>query len=445
MNCSAPGCAALYYPLSMKSCPHCHATVGETDSSCPACKGALVSEPGPTDPELLAGNFRRIRLIGSGGMGAVWLAEDVGLQRQVAVKLLAEKLCHEPELVERFLREARLMAKIDHPNVVPVYFVGRWKHVPFIVMKLLSGQPLSEWARARPLTLTDVAGIARQVCSGLTALHAQGIIHRDIKPANIFIGDDGRVLLLDLGVARESDSSLTQTGALIGTPRYMPPEQVQGREVDASCDVYSLGVVLYELFAGRRMFDVDSNDSVLRAHVYARPEPLTRVSEPVWKVLEKALEKEPAQRFRTAAEFSQALDAAVGAPGDLPSETYVGPWKTKATPLSQVGLDATVPSAVRKRRVALFTVMGVSAMIGAGAALWALRPPAPEAPPPLAPPQVPKVVIAEPPKEEPVVPVDAGVKLTAATPAPSQKPASGRGATKPPPPREEAPPPLLPR
>ncbi len=432
----------------MTRCPHCHAPVGDTDTSCAACKGALVSGPGPADPELLAGNFRRIRLIGSGGMGAVWLAEDVGLQRQVAVKLLAEKLCHDPELVERFLREARLMAKVDHPNVVPVHFVGRWNHVPFIVMKLLSGDPLSEYARARPLTLTDIAGIARQVCSGLTALHAQGIIHRDIKPANIFICDDGRVLLLDLGVARESDSSLTHTGALIGTPRYMPPEQVQGREVDASCDVYSLGVVLYELFAGRRMFEVDSNDSVLRAHVYARPEPLTRVSEPVWRVLEKALEKEPAQRYRTAAEFSQALDGAVGAPSDVLAETYVGPWKKKATPLSQVGFDATVPSAVRKRRVALVTVMGVSAVIGAGGALWALRPGASEAPPLPAPLQAPpKVVVAEPPREEPapVEPVDAGVKLTAATPAPSPRPAGGRGVTKPPPPREEAPPPLLPR
>lgn len=272
--------------------------------------------PSSSEDEILGldGHWRIERKLGKGGMGTVYLAQDVELQRPVAIKVLALQYCDDPGLVQRFEREARLMAKLEHPNLVPVYSVGRASRGPYIVMKFLEGMTLSEVLKARGrLPLGEVLLVTRQVAAGLQLIHDRQIVHRDVKPANIFIGPDGHVTLLDLGVARDSESELTTTGALIGTPRYMAPEQFRGESADYLSDLYALATVVFEMLTGRRMVEANTDRSIIRAHLYeAPPDPSQFVETPsgMTEVLLKALAKEPRDRFESVAEFAEALQAA---------------------------------------------------------------------------------------------------------------------------------------
>ncbi len=329
-------------------CQACGASIEAAAEACPNCHAPQGVEQTrvtklPVEAPLFGGKWRLGELLGKGGMGAVYLGYDVELDRQVAIKLLADNLSDDAELVQRFEREARMMARLDHPNLVPVYAVGRHGKVPFIVMKKLEGQTLGDLMERRGRFEFDQAmAIARQICAGLQFVHDRDVVHRDIKPANIFVAPDGHVTLLDLGVAREASSSMTRSGVMVGTPLYMSPEQVLAKKVDRRADLYALGVVLYEMLTGQPLFHADSDFSIMRAHVDQAPvNPLQFVQLPqqVVDALLKALAKNPDQRFQSVREFLEALERS--------SPTLASAVPTQPGVIPRLTTEALAPTAVR--------------------------------------------------------------------------------------------------
>ncbi len=271
-------------PLTL-SCPHCGAALALGAMACFRC-GRMVDADGkggttgggalPTELQTLAkaglleNQWRLIRPIGQGKTGIVWEAQDVALDRRVAIKILHESLGSSPSQVNRFEREARVLAMLDHPNLTPVLGSGRFEGRPFTVMRLLSGRTLAELMHQRggKLSLSEVSFCVLPVCDALQALHDAKVVHRDLKPSNVFVDDESRVTLLDLGQAFESGSDLTRTGELVGAAEYLSPEQISGRAVDGKSDVYALGCLMHELFTGRPPFTGDLAE-VLVAHATA--------------------------------------------------------------------------------------------------------------------------------------------------------------------------------
>jgi eukaryotic-like serine/threonine-protein kinase len=202
------------------------------------------------------GRYRLERPLGHGGMASVYAARDTELDRAVAVKLLAENLAGDDELRKRFLREARLAARLSHPNVVSVYDAGEEEGRPYIVMELVEGETLGERGR---VSAAEARALALQAARGLAHAHEAGLVHRDIKPGNLLVRTDGTLKIADFGIARAAETTrLTQAGTVLGTAAYLAPEQALGEEVTPAADVYSLGAVLYELLAGRPPFEFDS-------------------------------------------------------------------------------------------------------------------------------------------------------------------------------------------
>ena len=279
------------------------------------------------------GQWRIERQLGRGGMGMVYLATDLILGRPVAIKMMAPQFRSDADLVERFEREARLMAKLDHPNLVPVYSVGRAASGPYLVMKLLEGRTLGERLRVeRRLPLEEARRVARQLAAGLQYMHDRLVVHRDLKPANVFVGPDGQVTLLDLGVAREPDSDLTGTGMLVGTLRYMAPEVLYGQPAEPRSDQYALAVIVYEMLTGRRMVDAESERSVIRAHMNGVPLDralLADIPAGATAALLRALAKAPAERFPSVAAFADALETTRAAGAERPPAP-----ETRLEPLS---------------------------------------------------------------------------------------------------------------
>jgi serine/threonine-protein kinase len=267
--------------------------------------------------DVLIGRYALRSRLGEGGMGAVYLAHDKELDREVAVKLLAANLVNDEEVVERFEREARLTAKLDHPNIVPVYDVGRHEGRPFIVMKKLEGSTLALLLREKGgLTADETLKLLRQLAAGLDYLHAKGFIHRDIKAGNIFVGPDGQGTLLDFGIVRPNQGEgKTKTGVVMGTPHYMAPEQAIGsRDVDHRVDLYALAVCLFECLTGTLPFDADSELRLIQLQAHAPPPDLLErapwIPKPVAEVMKRALAKRPQDRFSSAAELVKALEQA---------------------------------------------------------------------------------------------------------------------------------------
>jgi urea transport system substrate-binding protein len=302
---------------------------GDTDS--PVNLSTILAPPtGPDELGWLA-NYRVLKIVGRGGMGLVLRAEDVHLQRIVALKVILPDYAVNPVARERFLREARACAALKSDHVVTIYQVGQDRDIPYLSMEFLEGESLeSRLQKGSQFSWTEICRIGRQAAAGLAAAHAHGLIHRDVKPANIWLeGGLGRVKLLDFGLARAAGGStgLTRTGNIVGTPDFMSPEQARGEELDARSDLFSLGAVLYTMCSGQVPFQGSSVMAVLTALAVKKPRPILEINPEVPPdlagLIESLLQKDPIHRPSSAEEVSAALGALeVGLP---PSSLGVSP------------------------------------------------------------------------------------------------------------------------
>ena len=248
-------------------------------------------------------HYRITEKLGEGGMGVVYKAEDTKLRRTVALKFLRSDVIEDPEHRERFLREAQAAAALDHPNICTVYEIDEVNGQTFISMAFLEGQTVKQKLKERPLKLDEALDIAGQTARGLQAAHDKDIVHRDIKSANLMVTAQSHVRIMDFGLARLADrSQLTKTDARLGTPAYMSPEQVRGKDADQRSDIWSLGVVLYQMVSGRLPFSGEAEAAVTYGILNEQPEPVTalRSGLPIEldRILDKALAKVPEERYQ---------------------------------------------------------------------------------------------------------------------------------------------------
>ncbi|MCS7003477.1 MAG: protein kinase, partial [Dehalococcoidia bacterium] len=318
--------------------------------------------------------------IGQGGMATVYRATHTTLGRDVAIKVLLPSLTDEPEFVRRFEREARVVAGLDHPNILPIYDFGRHDDLFYLVTPYLDGGALGD--RGAPMPVAEAVGYVRQIAAGLAYAHERGVIHRDIKPSNVLLTADGRAVLADFGIARLVGDSTryTQTGHLLGTPTYLSPEQARGGVATPQSDIYALAVVLYQLLEGRAPFESDNPVSVLYQHAHEPPPPLTRPDLPASLVhaVNRALAKSPDDRFPTATAFARAIDGesttttfAVAPARTLVGETMSAPDRPQPkAPTTPIARRAEAMRAPRQRTWAI--AGGVGALTVAFVAIAAV-------------------------------------------------------------------------
>jgi serine/threonine-protein kinase len=353
--------------------------------------------------------------LGQGGMAVVLLAHDIALDRKVAIKVMHPAMVFGDGMVERFKREARTAASLSHPNIIPVYAVREAEGLLFFVMKLIPGTPLeSVMHELGPLPLPMVEAILGQVGSALSYAHRKGVVHRDVKPANILIDEDGWAVVTDFGIAKVAETEgLTITGMAVGTPTYMSPEQALGGEITGATDQYALGVVAYEMLGGKPPFAGGNSMALMYAHCNEEPAPLSELRPdcpaPLREVVERMLQKQPADRWPSMDDMLSAIGLKILAPDDPNRSQLIEIARTGAkrrlatklqTPRSPIPLGRTphnapaaVPSPPSSRRWLWGAAAGVAAL---AAGVWILRPDpaavAPvesvtvEAPPPPAPP-----------------------------------------------------------
>jgi serine/threonine-protein kinase len=272
-------------------------------------------------PETIVdGRYRILHRLGSGGMAEVWAAEDSQLGRRVALKLLASRYAKDPDFVERFRREASAAAAMQHPNIVSIYDRGEWDGTSYIAMELVDGRTLKQLIQERgPAGPSAAIDITIEILKALRYAHKRGIVHRDIKPQNVLLDAEGAVKVADFGIARaDGPSEMTEDGAIMGTVQYVSPEQAQGQPVSPASDLYSAGIVLYELLTGRVPFDGEAPVSIALKQVNEPPVPPSQLRPGIPPALEqvvlRSLEKDPARRYASADEFIGALEAARRAP-----------------------------------------------------------------------------------------------------------------------------------
>ena len=340
---------------------------------------------GAQPPGAMLGHYRVIEVLGKGGMGIVYLAEDQRLRRRVAVKAMLPGLAEDESLRLRFVREARAAAAVENDHVVPIYHVGEEDGIPFLVMPFLKGTPLDKWLDGnRQISIAETVRLGRDIARGLAAAHEQGLIHRDIKPANVWIEPDGRAKILDFGLARavEEKGHLTSTGFIVGTPAYMAPEQARDEELDHRCDLFSLGSVLYRLCAGRPPFRGESAMALLTSLAVDNPQPIAGLNRNIPPALEalilQLLSKDRDQRPQSAQEVLRRLEIiertqpnlsdtaippAAGAeppPSNTPSHTVRQPSAEVMPPSEKA---APIRSKRRPLLIGGFSLLAVGAMV----------------------------------------------------------------------------------
>jgi serine/threonine protein kinase len=304
------------------------------------------------------GSYRIDEPLGKGGMATVYKAYEAALDRYVALKVLPGEFLHDPTFAERFKREAKVIARLEHPNIIPIHAFGIEAGTPWMAMRLISGGALSGFLKDARLDAGRVVAILRGAAEALDYANGKSVVHRDVKPQNILLDEAERVYLADFGIAKllESSQGLTATGMISGTPHYMAPEQASGQPVDHRADIYALGVVAYEMLTGRVPFAADTPVAVLMKHV-SEPVPTPspeEVPEPLVRALVKALAKRPDERYQTAVGFVKALEQGLA---QLPTVPAV------AVPTQLV---APVPSTMRTPSVSptMATQMPQAAVVG---------------------------------------------------------------------------------
>ncbi|MFZ5981664.1 MAG: protein kinase domain-containing protein [Candidatus Zixiibacteriota bacterium] len=293
------------------------------------------------------GRYRIEKKIGAGGMGEVYLAEDTELDRKVALKFLPSYLCPDEDCRKRFKREAQAAAKLSHPNIIHIYEVSEYQGRPFFAMEHVEGRTLQD-VKKEELDIDRIIGIAIQLCDGLQTAHSAGVTHRDIKPSNIIIDSAGRPRLVDFGLAAvKGGEHLTKTGSTLGTVGYMSPEQIEGKATDARSDLFSLGIVFYELIAGRSPFRREDGTATLKAIIQDTPEPLARyktgVPDDLQRIVSKLLEKDPSLRYQSAADVIPDLKKLFSAQSPAVKGEKKGDWWNRyVVPLAGVILLAVL-------------------------------------------------------------------------------------------------------
>jgi eukaryotic-like serine/threonine-protein kinase len=362
-------CTRCHTPLPVdgRFCSNCGTPTGET---------AHVCSPDPVDElrerltRTLAGRYEILKLLGRGGMAVVFLAQDLVLERQVAIKVLPPDLSLDTRLIPRFQQEAKTAAKLDHPNIIPIYRVESEAGLNYFVMKYVSGSSLEQLLEKGPLGIDLTRRVLREAAMALGHAHRRGIVHRDVKPANIMLEADGRIVLTDFGISKalEGGSALTGTGNIIGTPHYMAPEQAKGLEVDGRADQYALGVVGHQILTGKQPFDGPSH-SILYKHVFEAPPRIfeTRPDAPadLCAALDRALSKEPERRYPTMEDFAAAV-----------SSERTGQRTVVSTPVRVVPRATPARSRKPTRPTVLWgSLVAIGLCITIGGAGWAaLRP-----------------------------------------------------------------------
>ena len=427
----------------MMECLKCHTPLPDGSKFCFACGadvtggGTLGAGTSATEAlmqrlqRLVEGKYKVERMLGKGGMGAVFLAHDLTLEREVAIKVLPPDISMDEHIVKRFQQEAKTSAKLDHTNIIPIYRVESDGGLNYFVMKYIAGTSLEDVLDQKqppPLTIEYIQRVLWEAACALGHAHQRGVVHRDVKPANIMFDHDGRVMLTDFGISKalQAATGFTGTGMIIGTPHYMAPEQAKGATVDGRADQYSLGVVAYRMITHELPYTGDSVHTILYKHIFEEipsarakrgdaPEFLTRA-------ISRALSKEPAQRFDTMEDFATAVwpEQPVTAPkagasksqrrppprpqrtasADAPTEVTSAP----TTPIPRAGMK--IPAAKKKRSgVGILVGAIVVVAAGVGGYLTLGRKSAAPSPPPPAPaavvPGETQRVVAQPPPPPP--------------------------------------------
>lgn len=306
--------------------------------------------------------YRIDRLIGSGGMADVWLATDLDLPRQVALKVLHERFAADPQFIERFRREAESAARLQHVNIVSIFDRGRVGDTYYIAMAYIDGRTLRELISIG-LTPPESISIVRQILEAAGFAHRHGVIHRDFKPLNVLVDDSGLVVVTDFGIARAETSGITEEGSVLGTVRYLSPEQAQGLDVTPLSDIYSIGIILYECLTGRVPFDGDTAVSIALRQMRESPIPPSALNPAVSPELDavvlRALSREPYDRFPDAESFIEALDRVDQSPALTPPKGRAA-WKWVAGILAALLVILIIWGMVRSDTVAVPDVTGKS-------------------------------------------------------------------------------------
>jgi serine/threonine protein kinase len=306
-------------------CSFCDTPLPENSRYCLVC-GADLSDPEVSTRQRAAikelfealktaiqSRYQVMDMLGRGGMGAVFLAEDIRLGRKVAIKVLRPELADEPGFLGRFEREARISAQLDHPNIIPIYEVAREGGFHYFVMKYVGGKSLDELLAGSSLPVDQARSILWQAACGLGHAHTRGVVHRDVKPSNIMVDESGRVVITDFGISKalQAGTQYTSTGQIVGTPRYVSPEQAQGIPLDGRSDQYSLAVVGYQMLVGRLPLVAETVHGLMYKHIYEIPVPaatvMPSIPETISDALQRALAKKPNERFPSMEELATAL------------------------------------------------------------------------------------------------------------------------------------------